>query len=323
MTDWDSWRAHVDHVVATQGRWHGIGDADGNPLFTLPAPLEGSSPDQWGQVEDIEVTFPGRDASGRPSRVAELLVTSELDGFDASGRVPVAEGDYMILAAFPGDRGVVRRGGAIVHATASDPGNTGVPETVTISALSVGDVWHTVPAVSWPAAWWAADPYERREDESGLEYATPRLMAGVQMTAETMFTWKHGKAGFVIRRLAQESLDAVMMSQADPDGTRWVDDPFHVVEVPEVDESPVISLEARDGFLWETVIGQARNAGVILGARLWWPGDEPVRCWNQAHSGMKPGEVDISPSEGESKRVIATRSFPHAMVVLEVTHVEA
>lgn len=72
--DWESWHAHVDHVVATQGCWYGIGDGDGAPLFTLPAPLEGASADQWGQVEDIEVTFPGRDADGRPSRVAELLV---------------------------------------------------------------------------------------------------------------------------------------------------------------------------------------------------------------------------------------------------------
>ncbi|QQB45308.1 hypothetical protein I6I10_07110 [Corynebacterium glucuronolyticum] len=34
-----------------------------------------------------------------------------------------------------------------------------------------------------------------------------------------------GRAGFVIRRLAQESLDAAMFTQLDPDGTRWVDDP--------------------------------------------------------------------------------------------------
>ena len=318
--DWESWHAHVDHVVATQGCWYGIGDGNGAPLFTLPAPLEGASADQWGQVEDIEVTFPGRDADGRPSRVAELLVTGGLGGVDESGRVSVAEGDYMILAAFPGDGGVVRRGGAIVHTKATDPSNSGVPDTVTINALSVGDVWNTIPAVSWPAAWWKARPYERTEDESGIEYDTPRLMAGVQMTAETMFTWKHGRAVFVIGRLAQESLDAVMMSQADPDGTRWVDDAYHVVEMPEVDKSPEISLEARDGFLWETVIGQAKNAGVVLGARLWWPGDAPVRCWTPAHSGMDPVEVDISPSEGEPTRVLDDRVFPHAMIVLEVKH---
>ncbi|MDK8578916.1 hypothetical protein QP905_11310, partial [Corynebacterium pseudodiphtheriticum] len=77
--------------------------------------------------------------------------------------------------------------------------------------------------------------------------ATPRRLAKIQFATKSVFAWKQGRAGFVVRRLAQESLDAVGFSQADPDGTQWVDDPFHVVEVPEVDNSPEISLEARDG----------------------------------------------------------------------------
>ena len=103
-----------------------------------------------------------------------------------------------------------------------------------------------------------------------------------------------------------------------------MDDPFHVVEVPEVDTTPVISLDAADGSLWDTVAAQARNAGVILGARVWWPGDKPVRCWNQATSSMTPAQVDISPSQGASQRTLAYRAFPHAMIVLtvkEVAHV--
>lgn len=122
-------------------------------------------------------------------------------------------------------------------------------------------------------------------------------------------------------RLAQESLDAVGFSQADPDGTQWVDDPYHVVEVPELDNSPEISLEARDGMLWETVSAQARNSGLILGARLWWPGDDPVRSWSLARSGMQPRDLDISPSQGESRRRIVYNTFDHAMVVLEVKEV--
>lgn len=321
MIDWDSWQRHVNYIIDTQGRYYGVGDADGNPLFTLPAPIDSQTPDQWMESADLALSFPARDEDGAVTRVAELLVTDSIRDFDPSGRIPVAEGDYMLLAAFPGEGGVVRRGGTITHCTADDPDSAGVPSTVTIHALSVMDVWHTVPAASWPSAWWAARPYEAKTDWSGIPFKTPRKWAKIELSTKTYFTWKNGQAGFVIRRLAQESLDAAMMSQSDPDGTRWVDDPYHVVEVPEVDNSPVISLEARDGFLWETVAAQAKNAGVILGARVWWPGDPPVRCWNQARSTMRPDEVDISPSQGESKRTLGYRSFPHAMVVLTVKEV--
>lgn len=322
MTDWASWRRTVDYTVATQGRWYGIGDADGAPLFTLPMPSEPDTPDQWMDSADLQVTFPAREPRGRVNRVTELLVMRALDDFDPSGRLPTAEGDYMLLAAFPGkDGAVVRRGGAIVHTAAEDEDNDGVPSEITIHALNCMDVWHTVPAVSWPAAWWKAEPYEVGTDESGIEYQQKRLMARVELATNAMFVWKNGPAAFVIRRLAQESLDAAMRTQSDPDGVKWVDDPYHVVEVPEEDTSDEISLEARDGFLWETVSGQAENAGVILGAYLWWPGDAPVRSWSQATSSMRPRDVDITPSEGESSRILGYRSFPHAMTVLTVKEV--
>lgn len=321
MTDWEAWRKHVDYVVATQGRWFGIGDGDGTPLFTLPLPVESTVPEQWMESADLSVKFPARDESGAVTRAAEMLVTGAVRDFDPSGQLPTADGDYTLLAAFPGDGGVVRRGGVITHCTADDPDNDGIPGTITVNALNCMDVWNTIPAVSWPSAWWAADPYEADTDMSGLPFKKPRLWAKVELSNKTFFTWKNGPAGFVIRRLAQESLDAAMMTQRDPDGTRWVDDPFHVVEVPERDDTPVISLEARDGFLWETVAEQAKNAGVILGARLWWPGDPAVRCWNSARSTMSPAEVDISPSQGESKRTLSYRSFGHAMIVLTVKEV--
>lgn len=322
MVDWASWKKTVDYTVKTQGRWYGIGDADGNPLFTLPMPSEPDTPDQWMDSADLQVTFPAREPDGSVSRAAELLVMDALDKFDPSGRLPTAEGDYMLLAAFPGPGGqVVRRGGAIVHTTANDEDNDGIPSEITIHALNCMDVWQTIPAVSWPVSWWKARPYEVKTDESGIKYTQPRHLARVEMATRSMFTWKNGPAAFVIRRLAQESLDASMASQSDPDGPRWVDDPYHVVELPAVDNSPEISLEARDGFLWETVSEQAENAGVILGAYLWWPGDPPVRCWSQARSDMNPRDVDITPSEGESSRHPVKLEFPHAMVVMTVKEV--
>nr|DAK87429.1 MAG TPA: hypothetical protein [Caudoviricetes sp.] len=322
MTDWDSWRKHVDWVVETRGRWYGLGDGDGAPLVDLSEPLEAVLPEQWAASEDLSVTVAGVEPGGRMNRVAELLVAGVLDDVDESGRPRPAQGTYTLLVALRGPGGgVVRRGGVVTHVEASDADNDGVPERLVIHALNAADVWRTVPAVSWPAAWWKAEPYEVTTDESGVEYGRPWSLAKVELASRTFFTVKNGPAGFVIRRLAQESLDAAMASQRDPDGTWWVDDPFHVVEVPEHDSSPEVSLEARDGMLWDTVSGQAQNAGLLLGARLWWPGDPPVRCWSPVKKGMDPAEVDISPSEGESKRTLSERSFPHVMVVLTVTEV--
>ena len=320
--DWESWHKHVDYVVRTQGSWYGIGDADGNPLFTLPQPVTPDVPDQWMDSTDLQVKFAGREPAGSINRVARLLVTDALDQFDSNGQFLTDDGDYMLLAAFPGPDGrVVRRGGDITHTTGEDMDNAGVPATVTVHALNCMDCWNTIPAVSWPVSWWKARPYEVKTDESGIKYKQPRHLARVEMATRSTFTWKNGPAAFVIRRLAQESLDVVMASQQDPDGTSWVDDPYHVVELPEIDNSPEISLEARDGFLWETVSEQAENAGVILGAYIWWPGDPPVRCWSQVNSSTKPRDVDITPSEGESSRHPVKLEFPHAMVVMTVKEV--
>ena len=321
-TDWASWHKHVTRVVEQQGQWWGLGDGDGAPLLSLPVPLSSDTPEQWMSAEDIEVQFAAIDSSGGVNRLTQLLIMDGLTGFDVSGQLKPAEKDYTLLTAWRGSDGsIVRRGGLITHTDCEDTDNDGTPSVTTVHALNLMDAWNTVPAVSWPVAWWKATPYPRREDEAGLPYGRPWDMARVELATRATFRWKTGKAGFVIRRLAQESLDAVMFTQRDPGGSRWVDDPYHVVEVPEIDTSSEISLQAADEMLWDTVVAQAKNAGLVLGARLWWPGDPPVRCWSPVNSSMKPEQVDISPSQGPSQRILGYRSFPHAMVVLTVKEV--
>lgn len=314
MTDWTSWQKTVEYIVNKTGRWYGLGDGDGTPFATIPVPNDFEAPDQWLDVEDIQVTLPAEGVW------LDRLVNDGLVGFSEDGKLGLATGDYTILYATRGQDGTIqRRGGVITHAMADDPSNTGTAESLTISALSVGDVWNTIPAVSWPSTWWKADPYPRTIDEAGIDYSQPWNMARVELATRLSYVNKYGKAAFVIARLAQESLDASMKTQRDPDGTIWVDDPYHVVEVPAVDNSPVISLEARDGSLWETVAAQAKNAGVQLSARIWWPGDPPVWAWTPVTSDTPGLDVDITPDDGSpSKRDLGLRTFPHAMIVLEV-----
>lgn len=323
MTDWESWRKHVDYVVATRGRWYGLGDRDGTPLFTLPNPIAPNTPEQWQDTPDLELTFPAREPNGDINRLAKLLIMDDLKDFDPSGQLPTAAEDYVILCAFPGKDGqVVRHGGAITHTGGDDPANDGIPNNLTLHALNIGDAWKTIPAISWPISWYKARPYERNTDESNMPYSEPRAMARTEHATNTQFTLKHGPAVFVIGRLAQESIDASGFTQADPDGTLWVDNPGVVVGMPTTDTSPEISLTARDGMLWDTVIGQAQNAGVLLGTRIYWPGDEPIYTWTPIDSNTPPEEVDISPSQGEPTRTLAQRTFPHAMTVLTVKEVK-
>lgn len=322
MTDWNSWQKHVDYVVATRGRWFGLGDGDGTPIMTLPDPADIDAPDQWADTEDLTFTMPALTRAYRPHPAAEKLVMHAIGTFSRDGRLATAIEDLTLLAAFPGPDGQVqRRGGMITHADGVDEDNDGQPTELTINATSVMDAWKTTIAASWPAAWWKARPYTRTEDEAGIPYAEQWDLARVELATRATFVWKSGPAGFVIRRLAQESLDATMATQADPDGTIWVDDPYHVVEVPLTDTSPEISIEARDDTLWDTVSKQARNAGIILGAHVWWPGDPPIRTWKPVKSTMQPAEVDITPSQGTPKRPVGLHTFPHAMIVLTAKEV--
>lgn len=320
--DFVSWQKHVNHVIDTRGRWYGLGDIHGNPIMTLPDLGELGAPDQWGSTEDMTFTLPAVDDDGKLTPLADLLVMNDLRDIDENGQLPPGREIYTIIMATRGkDGGIVRRAGISSHRYGNDPNNTGLPTELVIPASNVADAWNTTVAVSWPNAWWKAEPYARTSDESGLPYSREWWMARVELATRTTFTLKHGKAVFVIARLMQESLDASMMTQKDPDGTRWIDDPRHVVEVPAVDNSPVISLEARDGSVWDTVAAQAQNAGVILGARLWWPGDPPVHSWELANSSMTPAQVDITPSQGEPYRQIVEQTFNKPMVVLTVEEV--
>lgn len=317
--NWQDWQKTVNYIIETRGRWYGLGDGDGFPLVTLPEPGDFAGPDQWMGIEDIEMTLPAE------GEWMDRLILDDLEDFSVGGRLKMASGDYTLLFATKGEDGeTVRRGGVVTHATAEDPNNTGQADHVTINAISAGDVWNTTVAVSWPRSWWRATPYTRTSDESGREYSQGWEMARIEMATRITYVNKYGPAGFVIRRLAQESLDAVMSAQRDPDGTVWIDDPFHVVEVPDKEETlPNIALEARDGSLWETVQSQAANSGALLGARIWWPGDRPVRCWDPVTSETPEDDIDLSPDDGsEPTRGLAYREFPHAMIILTVEEVK-
>lgn len=319
MTDWQSWNRHVDYIIDTQGAWYGIGDGDGAPLLTLPGPLEESAPKVWMSREDMTITIPAAGEHGLHV-VAGRLVSPRLIKIGPDGRmIPATDEELTFLTADRGPNGtVIRRGGVISHADADDPSNTGAPETITIYALDLMDVWHSWPAPSWPLSWWETTIRDYTTDESGVDYTTARHMGLVEMATRADGYTKFGPAETVIRELVQESLDAAAKTQTDPDGTPWVDRPHHIIDLVETGrDSPDVYIEVRDEYLWDTVSTQASNAGVLLGYRLWWPGDPPIRSYELAHSDMSVEQVNLSPPDGsQPHRQVVEQTFDRPMVVL-------
>ena len=318
MTDFVSWNRTVDWIINTQGRWYGIGTGDGEPIMTLPEPLEPSSaPKVWMSMQDIKVTIPTQGEHG-PHATVDRLITQHLTRVDGGLFVPATDEELTLMVADRGRNGtVVRRAGVISHAVGHDPDDAGMPVSMTIHAADLMEVWHTWPCPSFPLSWWMTTMREYTTDESGVAYTTPRQLALVEMATTADGYTKYGPAETVIRELIQQSLDAVASTTTDPDGTLWVDNPFHVVDLaPTGNPSKGIYIEVRDGTLWETISPQAQNAGVLLGYRVWWPGDPPVRSWQLANSTMTPEQVDLTPEVGLPYRQVVDQTFEHPMIVL-------
>lgn len=98
------WVKHVNWVIEERGRWVGVGDGDGKPLWSLPGPVVEALPDQWSAAEDLEVTVPATLAGGEVAPWTQALVIGGLGGFDESGKAhAVADVDYTLLLLLRSD----------------------------------------------------------------------------------------------------------------------------------------------------------------------------------------------------------------------------
>lgn len=313
--DWESWAKHVNYVVATDGYWIGLCDGDGSPVMDLPALVSGQEAAQWMSAPDIAVTIP-RAGLVAESQAADLLVKRFVDNLDSSGRFQAADDeDWVLGLAVRGPAGGVRRTACVItHATQDETG-----DLVTIHAENIMKVWETWPCPSWPLSWWETNMSEFTTDESQIPYTTPRMMTLVEMATVIDGYARRGPAESTIREIVQESLDVAARTQPVVGGGVWLDDPYHVVDCRDNGrESPEVIIRLDDSTLWETLAARAQQAGVLLGARVWWPGDPPVRCYAPATSDMTPEQVNLRGPH----RPIEERVFPHAMIVLTVDQME-
>lgn len=253
------WRKHIDHVVATERQWIGLGNADGYPVMDLPGlvpPL--TAPEQHLAEASAEATFivePG-------SPVLERLGAEGL-GFGESGELMPATGDVRLLL-------VAREGQRLAYAiTYVVISGATAPSTLTIHATTLDAELALWPCPSVPVSWDGASFKEWGTDASGETYKIPRELAWTEHATVVDGFSKRGKAMTVIRDLCQDSFDAVDKAMG------WTSPKF-IVSYPGVDSSREVAVTVNDDPLWDTIAEPARQAGVGVTVRLWWPGDTPI-----------------------------------------------
>ena len=252
------WRKHIDQVVADEGQWLGVADENGVPLYELAG--TGTFPSSFLTAESAEVTVnvaPG-------DVVVDDLVGEHLGVMDAEGRLVPASGPTRLLVWV---REGERLAATITHTVAS--GGL-VPSTLTIHAVDLLDGLAWWPCPSIPVEWESAEFKQWDTDESGVEYASPRELARVQMTTKLDGYTVSRRARTAVRVVVQDSFDAVNALMG------W-SDPHAVVAFDGGDDTtPDVFIRVNDDPVLDTVQETCRQAGLSLRVGLWWPGDDPV-----------------------------------------------
>lgn len=284
--DLAQWRAHIDQVVGDEGQWLGILDENGLPLYELGGVVSVNFPEQRLSASSVEVVLAVRAGD----RVMDDLIGVGLGMQDDEGRlVPAAGATRLICLVREGERRVA----TITHSVVS---GTAGPSSLTVHAIDLVDGLSWWPCPSIPVEWVNSDFSEWTKDASGGEYAQPRILAQVPFATKALGYTMDGQAVTVVRRLVQDSFDAVN------DLYGWADDPHAVVEYPvENDASKRVLIRVNDDPIMDTIGEACRSAGLDIEVGLWWPGDAPVRV-----------------RTGRDPETFAEREFSHPVQVVRV-----
>lgn len=129
----------------------------------------------------------------------------------------------------------------------------------------------TWPCPSIPVEWGEHEFSEWSTDASNTKYTTPRTLAQLPFATKADGYTVSGSARDTVRKLIQDSFDAVN------DLYGWADS-HAVVEFDSTpDDSPRVVIRVNDDPVLDTVAEVARSAGLGIEVRLWWPDDAPVQ----------------------------------------------
>lgn len=269
-------KQHIDDVVQVQGQWIGLVDEEGWPIMDLPPAVKVSAPTSRLASASCEITVPVTDDS---PVLAELVAT----GFDTTGGntriTPAAGPARFVVVQRPGSRYVFM----VTHTVVS--GSAG-PRLATIHGVDLIEGLAAWPCPSIPVEWSKARFTRYTKDAAEQPYSTPRQLALVQFANAADGYTEKGKAVTVIRKLIQDSLTHVNKAMG------WERNPHMVVNMPTGGQlGPEVLIRVNDDSVWDTIAETAKNAGVTVTARLWWPGDAAFRSSVEGVSREKPIQV--------------------------------
>lgn len=268
VVDWLSWRTNIDQAVADDGRAIILCDDEGLPLKLLSV-LDVDAPDTNLNADTLKLKLPAA-VGNEPHPLVDLLIADGLGKQDAETTAlePVMDSTHMIVVQGPG--GWMDRTTYTVDVPSVDGDDDG-PLVLEVEGTKLVDLldWHPCPSV--PGSWEADSWEEWATDASGGTYEKTRVLAPTQHGTVAYGHTSKGPVLTTIRRVVQDSLDAVNTLYG-------YDRPHLVTAYPAgVDDSREALIRRDDRTIWETISETARIHGVNVDVKLWWPGDPAVQ----------------------------------------------
>lgn len=235
------------------------------PLIDLAAPRMRNAP------AEVRATFSGKSRRGHVHPMVDELIAEGIGIVDDQGQLVVIPDETRFLAF---ERtGKTRRVFRVTHCVARDLDPS--PAELVVYGVDMTKLLALVPSMSAPMTWTGEWTTFTRDwvgpEGEEILFDQPRDLAGMQMVTVADGATVEGPAEETIRRLVAESLEAMFRVVGVEEDPPIVVDPTET-GVP----SPRVLIRPTDGPLLEEIMPTAMAAGVVIGAWMWWPGDDPV-----------------------------------------------
>lgn len=297
MKSWEDFKKHREQAIKDHNVYICLLDHNGNHIIDLPPHSSITYKTQKLSHTDCDIEIPLSTGTFRASHlVTDELIAEDLVQVDSVGRlVPSFKRQRLLLIEEEGRREVYR----VAKTDAQLYSTQTIPNTAIVNGISLTDYLEAFPAPANLKAWREAKWHKIDRDWVNKPWSKERLMAEVQMAEIADGFSETGKADKVIKKIIQDSIDAVGQSRG------WSKPHMVVDQSPNEIESPDATIRLTDVSIWETVADYALYAGITIDCNLWLPGDDPVY-------------VRTAYDVNTKKETFGKRTFDHPIIVVKV-----